>query len=134
MSSFDFHKTHFCGRICYIIIFFFPKFHWNLWKKFEVIAYISKWAFFECSQSCLCFSNMSKNIFAYKLFLSLNISDFNHFLSENCTRPREKSYSLFPSNLPLKIEVLSSPPFFENLVGGSSPPTTERRGAYYVYI
>ena len=28
-------------------------------KKFEVIAYISNWAFFGCSQSCLCFLNMS---------------------------------------------------------------------------
>ena len=37
---------------------------------------------------------------------------------------------LFPSNPHLKIEVLSSPPFFENLVGGSSPPA-ERGGAHY---
>ena len=28
-----------------------------------------------------------KNIFAYKLFLSLNISDFNLFLCENCNPP-----------------------------------------------
>ena len=38
-----------------------------------------------------------KNIFAYKLFLSLNISDFNLFLCENCNPP-EKVTTLFPSN------------------------------------
>ena len=38
-----------------------------------------------------------KNIFAYKLFLSLNISDFNLFLCKNCT-PLKKSHPLFPSN------------------------------------
>ena len=31
-----------------------------------------------------------KNIFAYKLFLSLNISDFNFFLCENCNLPQIK--------------------------------------------
>ena len=36
-----------------------------------------------------------KYIFAYKLFLSLNISDFS--LCDNCTPP-EKSHLLFPSN------------------------------------
>ena len=56
-----------------------------------------------------------KDIFAYKLFLSLNISDFNLFLCENCTPPPpEKSHPLFPSNPPLKVEVLSStPPFLK---------------------
>ena len=49
-----------------------------------------------------------KNIFAYKLFLSLNISDFN-LLCDNCT-PLKKSHPLFPSNSPLKVEVPSSPP------------------------
>ena len=57
-----------------------------------------------------------KNIFACKLFLSLNISDF--------------STPLFSRNLPLKIEILSTPPpsppppcpLFENLVGVSNPP------------
>ena len=38
-----------------------------------------------------------KNIFAYKLFLSLNISDFNLFLCKNCT-PLKKSHPFFPSN------------------------------------
>ena len=40
-----------------------------------------------------------KNIFAYKLFLPLNIPDFNFFVCENC-------------NPPLKVEVLSRPPLF----------------------
>ena len=63
-----------------------------------------------------------KNIFAYKPFLSLNISDFNLFLSENCN-PHEKSHPYFPAIPPVKVEVLSSPPppFFENLIGGSTP-------------
>ena len=36
--------------------------------------------------------------------------------------PPEKSHPLFPCNPPLKIEVLSAPPLFENLIGGSTPP------------
>ena len=60
-----------------------------------------------------------KNTFAYKLFLSLNISDFSLFL---CATPLEKSHPHFPSKPRLKVKVLSSPPFFENLVGGSTLP------------
>ena len=54
-----------------------------------------------------------KNIFAYKLFLSLNISDFNSFLCENCTPP-EKSHPP-PSNLPSKScgPVKPPPPFLK---------------------
>ena len=74
-----------------------------------------------------------KNIFAYKLFLSLNISDFNLFLCENCNPP-EKAPPL-SQQPPLKVEVLSSPPFFENLVGvelkiserGGGVPTMSHR-------
>ena len=36
--------------------------------------------------------------------------------------PPQKSHTHFPSNPPLKAEVLSSPPLSENLVGGSTPP------------
>ena len=50
-----------------------------------------------------------KNIFAYKLFLLLHISDFNLFLCENCNPL--KSHPLLPSNLPLRVKVLSSPSF-----------------------
>ena len=69
-----------------------------------------------------------KNIFAYKLILSLNISDFNLFLSENCN-PRPPVTHLFPSSPPLKIEVLPSPRF-EDLVGGSIP-CRKGEGAHY---
>ena len=52
-----------------------------------------------------------KNIFAYKLFLSLNISDFNLiFMWQLQPPPPEKSHPLFPSNPALKGKVLSSPP------------------------
>ena len=68
-----------------------------------------------------------KNIFAYKLFLLLNVLDFNLFFRENCNPP-EKSLPLFPSNPSLKVEVLSNPPLFENLVGGSTPPAEKGGG------
>ena len=46
--------------------------------------------------------------------------------------PLKESYPLFPSNPSLKDEVLSSPPLFENLVGGSTPlllvPQQKTRG------
>ena len=60
-----------------------------------------------------------KNIFAYKLCLSLNISDFSLFFMWKL-QPPEKSHTLFPSNPPLKAEVLSS---LEERGGG---------GAHYV--
>ena len=55
-----------------------------------------------------------KNIFAYKLFLSLDISDFN-LLCDNCTPPLplKKLTPLILSNHPLKVEVLSNHPFFK---------------------
>ena len=52
-----------------------------------------------------------KNIFADKLFLLLHISDFNLFLCENCNPL--KSHPLLPSNLPLRVKVLSSPSFWK---------------------
>ena len=61
-----------------------------------------------------------KNIFAYKPFFSLNISDSIFYVK--IATPPEKSHPLFPSNPTLKVKVLSSP-FFENLVGGSPPPS-----------
>ena len=79
-----------------------------------------------------------KNIFADQLFLPLNISDFNLFLSENCTPPPppEKSHPLFPSNPSLKVEVLSSPPFLKIWLEAQTPPPrqplSERGGAHYV--
>ena len=49
-----------------------------------------------------------KNIFAYKLFFSLNISDFNLFFMWQF-----QTLSLFPSSTALKVEVLSSPLFWK---------------------
>ena len=54
-----------------------------------------------------------KSIFVYTLLLSLNISDFSLFFFCKNSNPPEKSYPLFSSNLPLKAEVLSSPPFLK---------------------
>ena len=58
-----------------------------------------------------------KNIFTYKLFLSLNNSDFNLFFCENFNPPPplplKKVTPLFPSNPPVnEVEVLSIPPPF----------------------
>ena len=69
-----------------------------------------------------------KKIFVCKLFLSLNISDFRFYFifyvkttTPNPPHPLKKITSLFPTSSPLKINVMSSPPLFENLVGGSTP-------------
>ena len=52
----------------------------------------------------------------------LNISDFIFYVKTTAPSPL-KITPLFPSNPPLKTEILSSPTFylFENLVGDSSP-------------
>ena len=64
-----------------------------------------------------------RNIFACKLFLSLNISDFIFYVKiANLPCPLKKVTLLLPSNPLLKVEVLSSPAIFENLVGGSIAP------------
>ena len=54
-----------------------------------------------------------KNIFVYKLFLLLNISDFGlfFFFCKNCNIP-EKSYPFFSSN-PSKLRSCPSPPFWK---------------------
>ena len=69
-----------------------------------------------------------KNIFAYELFLSLNISDFNLFSCENCNPPWKKSPPSFPAT-PSKSWGPVKPPLFENLVGVSTP-LAERGGGY----
>ena len=70
-----------------------------------------------------------KHIFAYKLFFSLNISDFSLSFCKKCILLK-KVTPLFSSNPPLKVEVLPSPLpppcLFKNLVGGSTPCTAER--------
>ena len=67
-----------------------------------------------------------QSILVYKLFLSLNLPDFSFFLLNICSPPLKKVTPLFLSNPPLKTEVLSSSPPFENLVdlvGGSTTTT-----------
>ena len=44
--------------------------------------------------------------------MSLNIPDFSLFFVEKIATPPEKSHPLFPSNPPLQMEALSSPPLF----------------------
>ena len=55
-----------------------------------------------------------KNIFAYKLFLSLNISDFNLFYVEIATPLKKVT--------PLEMLRSFQAPLFANLVGGPTPP------------
>ena len=78
-----------------------------------------------------------KNIFTYKRFLSLNISDFNLLLSENCTPSPEKRHS------PLSQQSLSKscgtvkPPIFDNLIGGSPstpPPLQKGKGVPTMFL
>ena len=68
-----------------------------------------------------------KNIFADKLFLSLIISDFRFYFYVKIALPLKKVIPLFPSNRPLNVDLSSSSPLFENLVGGSTPPPPPSR-------
>ena len=64
-----------------------------------------------------------KNIFAYKLLLSLNMSDSDlFFMWKLQPPPPEKSHLIFPSNPPLKVEVLSNPPPFLKIWLETQPP------------
>ena len=79
-----------------------------------------------------------KNIFVYKLFLSLNVSNFSLFLCKNCNSP-DKGHSLLSQEPPLKMEILSTlrPPLFFLKFGRrfNSPPAAERGGgAHYAVI
>ena len=67
-----------------------------------------------------------KNIFVYKLFLSLDISSFSLFLYKNCNLPLKKVTPLFPSNPTVKIEVLSSPPLLK--IGWKVQPPSRKGG------
>ena len=59
-----------------------------------------------------------KNIFAYKLFLSLNISNFNLFFMQKLQTFLKKVAPSFPAT-PLKKLRSCQVPLFQNLVGGS---------------
>ena len=78
-----------------------------------------------------------KNIFVYKPFLSLDISDFSflvYFLCKNCTTtppPMKKATPIFPSNHPLRYwnlrtEILSSPSFLK--MWWKAKPLSKKRG------
>ena len=58
-----------------------------------------------------------KNIFAYKLYLSLNISNFNSFFMRKL-QPPEKIHHPLSQQPPSKSWSLVKPHLFENLVGG----------------
>ena len=81
----------------------------------------------------------TKNIFAYKLFLSLNISDFN-LLCDNCTPTHWRKSPPLSQQPPLKVVVLSSLPFFKFGWRLNTPPlpppqpAPAERGAHYVTL
>ena len=76
-----------------------------------------------------------KIVFYKLLFVSLSIPDVSLFNVEKLQpSPPEKVNLPFPSNPPLKTEVLSSPPLFENLVGGSTPRVPAERGVHAIRI
>ena len=72
---------------------------------------------------------VSIGVFAYKLFLSLNISNFNLFFSWKLQPPTpppppEKSHHPLSQQPPSKSWRPVKPPLFENLVGGLTPTPT----------
>ena len=77
-----------------------------------------------------------KNIFAYKLFLTLNISDFSLFFMWQLQPLPEKSHPPLSQQPPLKVEALSSsPPFLKIWLEAHPPPPAERGGgAHYVHL
>ena len=91
----------------------------HLWK-------VTKFLFKICQFKFLVMTD--KNIFVYKPFLSLNISDFSfsvYFLYKNCTPPSWKHpyLSLQPPSETLKSKNWDpvKPLLFENVVEGSTP-------------
>ena len=101
----------------------------HLWK-------VTKFLFKICQFKFLVMTD--KNIFVYKPFLSLNISDFSfsvYFLYKNCTPPSWKHpyLSLQPPSETLKSKNWDpvKPLLFENVVEGSTPHEKGRRGAHY---
>ena len=67
-----------------------------------------------------------KKIFAYKLFLSFNISDLNLFFMWKLNPP-EVTLS-FPATSPFKVKVLSSPHFLKIWLEVQPPPPPAERG------
>ena len=68
--------------------------------------------------------------------MSLNIPDFSLFFIENCNTLWKRSPPFFPAT-PLQKLRFCQTPFFENLVGGSTPHPPSRKGgcsAHYVIV
>ena len=65
-----------------------------------------------------------KNIFAYKVFLLLNISDFNFVFMWKLHPPPSpwKKSPPLSQQPPLKVEVMSSPPFWKFCFKSNPPP------------
>ena len=94
----------------------------NLLKITKFLVKVSQFEFFVMTE---------KNRFVSKLFLSLNISDIVYLLCKNCTTPPpplEKVTPLFPINPPLKIIVLSKPPFLKISFEVQPPLPQQNRG------
>ena len=77
-----------------------------------------------------------KNVFAYKLFFSLNILDFNLFFTWKLHTPlpspsSEKSHPSLPQQLPLKVEVLSNPTFLKIWLEVQPSPAERGWGVHY---
>ena len=72
-----------------------------------------------------------KNIFAYKLFLSLIIWDFNLFFMWKLQPPWKRSPPLFPSNPPLEVEIPSSPSLLKIWLEAQLPPPPGRKGGVH---
>ena len=70
---------------------------------------------------------IEKKIFTYKVFLSLNILDFNLFFMWQLQTPWKKSPHLFSQEPPSESWGPVKAPLFENLVGGSTPPPSPFR-------
>ena len=67
-----------------------------------------------------------KNLFALTLFV---IKYFRlYFLCKNCNLLLWKNSPPFSQQPPLKVEVLPSLSVFEDLIGGSTPPSSSRKG------
>ena len=72
-----------------------------------------------------------KIIFIYKLLLSLNVSDFSFFYVKTATPPWKKSPPFSQQPPSKNWDPVKPPPFFLNLVGGSTPlPQQKGRGVH----
>ena len=126
-------RTPFYAISLYILVFQYPPpksriFQWTLSYFSKVTKFLGTISQFEFLVTT------KKNFFAYKLFLSLNISDFNLLLCENCNPRLIKVTPCFPA-IPSKSWGPVKHPLFENLVGGSTPiapyPLQKGGGTHY---